>query len=87
MTLQTSSLAKCFQELAVLNSFDAEDQEVEELTRIFKLCLQAHDYNYSYSDDHSVYNRGLQEESIILRAAREHFHLAALWKEFQEKRA
>ena len=86
MTLGTSSLAKCFQELSVIISFDAEDQQIDELTRIFKLCLEAHDYNYSYSDDSYVYNKGLQEQSIIERATREHPELKALWTEFWKQK-
>lgn len=80
-----STMQTCFFHLAAAISLDPEDQDIETITRTFKTCLEQHDYFYSYSDDALVYNRGLQESSIIERAAREHPHLASLYQDYLKK--
>ncbi len=80
-----STMQTCFFYLAAAISVDPEDQDIDTITRTFKTCLEQHDYFYSYSDDALIYNRGMQESSIIERAAREHNHLSVLYQAYLKK--
>jgi hypothetical protein len=53
---------------------------MEELFQELETKLKNHDWNYDYSEDHSVYRRGSDNENQINRL---YLHLMA----FEEKRA
>lgn len=54
---------------------------VEEFTKL----LDAHDWYYMYSDDHSAYNKGRSESIAIMNIMRGNKELGKIYEEYRKK--
>lgn len=82
MATKILDLAKPFQQLSTLLSFDASLLEIDELQKTFEEALLQHDFFFDYRDDHNVYQRGLQEYSILQEVLRRHPEFSEIWTDY-----
>jgi hypothetical protein len=57
----------------------APTNDAEQKRQQYIAALQAHDWTYEFSDDHSAWQRGFNEHSRLTRLQREIDPLFALW--------
>ena len=51
----------------------------------FLKLLNAHDWYYMYSDDHSVWRRGKDEAQVIFAAMRDNKELGELYQNYKKE--
>lgn len=60
--------------------------EQKKIIKLYKECLDKHDYLYIYSDDSKVYNLGKLESAILLEATKNFSYLTAILTNYYSKK-